>query len=141
MKFRPILIPVVLITVLSLGCSSVATSQQSEDKQSQRPAHHGKEGAAIGNMSMDKMMKDCMQHHQTAVKSIDQMSNMMESAKQSNDPANLRATIDQSQNQLAEMKEHMAMCGKMMSMMHNMQGMGGMGDMGGMGGMMKHGTK
>jgi hypothetical protein len=75
---------------------------------------------------MDKMMENCMEHHQAAVKSMDEMNNIMEGAKQLNDPAKMRATIDQSQKHLAEMKEHMATRGKMMSMMQNMQGMGGM---------------
>lgn len=54
------------------------------------------------------------------------MSKMMDGAKQSNDPAKMRAALDQGQKQLGEMKEHMTMCGNMMSMMEKMQGMGGM---------------
>jgi hypothetical protein len=77
-------------------------------------------------------MKDCMQHQQAAMKSIDQMSTTMEGAKQSNDPAKMRAAIDQAQQQLMEMKKHMTMCGNMMSMMGKMQGMGEMSEMGGM---------
>jgi hypothetical protein len=77
-------------------------------------------------ISMDDMMKDCMQHHRAGMKSIDQMSKMMEGAKQSNDPGKMRTAIDQAQKQLAEMKEHMSKCGEMMSMMEKMQGMGGM---------------
>ena len=80
----------------------------------------------IGNMSMDQMMKDCKEHHQAGMKSIDEMSKMMEGAKQSNDPAKMRAAMDQSQKQLAEMKEHMTMCRNMMGMMEKMQGMDGM---------------
>jgi len=77
-------------------------------------------------MSMDDMMKDCMQHHRAGMKSIDQMSKMMEGAKQSNDPGKMRTAIDQAQKQLTEMKEHMSKCGEMMSMMEKMKGMGGM---------------
>jgi uncharacterized protein with von Willebrand factor type A (vWA) domain len=83
-----------------------------------------------GQMSRDEMMKDCKEHHQAATKSIDQMTKMMEGAKQSNDPVKMRATLDQSQKQLGEMKEHMTMCGNMMIMMEKMQG-----------GMMKGGSK
>src|SRR5882724_590145 len=64
-------------------------------------------------MSMDDMMKDCMQNHQAAMKSIDQMSKMMEGAKQSNDSGKMRSALDQAQKQLAEMKEHMSKCDKM----------------------------
>jgi hypothetical protein len=81
---------------------------------------------SMGKMSMDDMMKECKEHHQATMKSIDQMTKMMDGAKQSNDPVKMRATLDQSQKQLGEMKEHMTMCGNMMSMMEKMQGMGGM---------------
>lgn len=104
-------------------------AQQSKGQASQMPLQQSEQSKPMDHMSMDQMMKDCMQHHQSAVKSIDQMTNMIESAKQSNDPAKMRATIDQSQKQLGEMKEHMTMCGNMMSMMEKMQGMGGMGGM------------
>ncbi len=77
-------------------------------------------------MSMDEMMKQCREHHQSTMKSIDQMTKMMEGAKQSNDPVKMRAALDQGQKQLSEMKEHMNMCGNMMSMMEKMPGMGGM---------------
>jgi len=77
-------------------------------------------------MSMDEMMKDCKEHHQSAMKSIDQMTKVMDGAKQSNDPAKMKAALDQGQKQLGEMKEHMTMCGNMMSMMEKRQGMGGM---------------
>jgi hypothetical protein len=79
---------------------------------------------------MGEMMQDCQEHHKSAMKSIDQMTKMLDDAKQSNDPAKMRSVIDRSQKQLGEMKEHMAMCGNMMSMMEKMQG-----------GMMKGGSK
>jgi hypothetical protein len=77
---------------------------------------------SMGNMSMEGMMKECNEHHQAMTKSVDQMSKTLEGAKQSNDPAKMRAAIDQAQKQLGEMKEHMAMCGNMMNMMQKMQG-------------------
>jgi hypothetical protein len=67
-----------------------------------------------------------MQHHQSVTKSIDETSKTIEGAKQSNDPAKMRAALDQAQKQLTEMKEHMAMCSNMMGMMEKMQGTGGM---------------
>ena len=59
----------------------------------------------------------CKEHHESAMKSVDQMMKMMDGAKQSNDPAKMRSALDQSQKHLGEMKEHMAMCGNMMDMM------------------------
>jgi uncharacterized coiled-coil DUF342 family protein len=95
----------------------------SQEKQQLSPKSEKK---SMGKMSMDEMMKECREHHQSMTKSIDQMTKMMESAKQSNDPVKMRAALDQSQKQLSEMKEHMTKCGNMMSMMEKMPGMGGM---------------
>src|SRR5687767_10922043 len=75
----------------------------------QQPTQKG-EMKSMGNMSMDGMMKECSEHHQAMTKSVDGMSKTLEGAKQSNDPAKMRAAIDQAQKQLGEMKEHMAMC-------------------------------
>ena len=57
----------------------------------------------------------------------------IDEAKQSNDPAQMRAALEEAQKPLAGMKDHMRMCQHMMSMMQNMHG--GMG--GPMGGMMR----
>ena len=78
---------------------------------------------------MGEMMQDCKEHHQSTMKSIDQMTKMIDGARQSNDSEKMRAALDQSQRQLAKMKEHMAMCENMMNMMEKMQGKGGMGEM------------
>lgn len=77
-------------------------------------------------MPMGEMMQDCKEHHQSAMKSMDEISKILEDAKQSNDPAKMRSALDESQKHVSEMKEHMATCGNMMSMMEKMQGMGGM---------------
>ena len=77
---------------------------------------------SMGNMSMDGMMKECSEHHQAVTKSLDQTSKTLEGAKQSNDPDKMRAAIDEAQKQLADMKDHMTMCGNMMNMMQKMQG-------------------
>ena len=99
----------------------------SQEKQPPSPSGQMKSMEKMSTkMSMDEMMKDCMQHHQAGMKSIDQMSKMMEGAKQSNDAGKMRTALDQAQKQLAEMKEHMSKCENMMSMMEKMQGMGGM---------------
>ena len=95
----------------------------SQEKQQLSPKSEKK---SMGKMSMDEMMKECREHHQSMTKSIDQMTKMMEAAKQSNDPVKMRAALDQSQKQLSEMKEHMTKCANMMSMMEKMPGMGGM---------------
>ena len=103
----------------------VSTPDLTFSQEKQPPSSTGQMKSSE-KMSMDEMMKDCMQHHQAGKKSIDQMSKMMEGAKQSNDPGKMRNALDQAQKQLAEMKEHMSKCENMMSMMEKMQGMGGM---------------
>jgi hypothetical protein len=74
-------------------------------------------------------MKECMQRHQAAMTSVDQLTAMLENARSSDDPARMRVVIDQAHTQLAELKQNMAMCRAMMSMMekmHEAHGMGGM---------------
>jgi len=76
--------------------------------------------------SMGNMMQECRTHHQEMTTSIDGMMTMMSKAQQSNDPAQMRETLDQAQQSLAAMKDHMGPCMNMMSMMEQMQsGMGG----------------
>ncbi|SRR6266542_4916744 len=104
---------------------SIAIAHQAPGQEKQQPSHKS-EMKATGKMSMDEMMKECREHHQSMMKSIDQMTKMMEAAKQSNDPVKMKAALDQGQKQLSEMKEHMTKCGNMMSMMEKMPGMGGM---------------
>jgi len=48
-----------------------------------------------------------------------------------NDPAQMRAALDQAQKPLAEMKDHTTMCMNMMSMMQNMHGSMSSSHMGG----------
>jgi hypothetical protein len=89
--------------------------------QEKQPSQKG-EMKSMENMSMGGMMKECNEHHQAVTKSLDQTSKTLEGAKQSNDPDKMRAAIDQAQKQLADMKDHMAVCGNMMNMMQKMQG-------------------
>jgi hypothetical protein len=105
----------------SVVFASVLASNPAPGQEKQPPSPSG-QMKSMEKMSMDDMMKDCMKHHQAGMKSIDQMSKTLEGAKQSSDPDKMRAAIDQAQKQLAEMKDHMAVCGNMMNMMQKMQG-------------------
>jgi hypothetical protein len=84
-------------------------------------------------MSMDDMRKECRTHCQATTTSLDRLTKRIDEAKQSNDPAQMRAALDEAQKPLAEMKNHMTMCMNMMSMMQHTHG--GIG--GHMGGMMQ----
>jgi hypothetical protein len=110
---------ILVLTFALVGVSSAFLAAQPTGQQ--KPAQKG-EMEDMGNMSMDGMMKECNEHHQGMTKNMDEVSKALEGAKQSNDPAKMRAAIDQAQKQLADMKEHMSKCGNMMKMMQKMQG-------------------
>jgi hypothetical protein len=124
MKRSKIVNTAIASTVVIILASAFLSAQQPPGQQKQ-PSQKG-EMKSMGNMSMDGMMKECSEHHQAVTKSLDQTSKTLEGAKQSNDPDKMRAAIDEAQKQLADMKDHMTMCGNMMNMMQKMQSMGGM---------------
>ena len=72
---------------------------------------------AVGGMNMDQMMKQRMQSDSAA---MDEMMKNMKAARESNDPAKMRAAMEQAEKSFTEMKEHMSGCSKMMSMMEGM---------------------
>src|SRR5574341_1121343 len=115
--FRASTLPAVIMVFATSG---VAFSQEKQ------PSPSTGQMKSMEKMPMDEMMKKCSEHHKAMTKSVDQLSKTLETAKQSNDPGKMRAAIDQTQKHLSEMKEHMSMCGNMMSMMEKMQGTGGM---------------
>ncbi len=108
-------------TVVIILASGFLLAQQAPGQQEKQPSQKG-EMKSMEKMSMDGMMKECSEHHQAVTKSLDQTSKTLEGAKQSNDPNKMRAAIDEAQKQLADMKDHMAVCGNMMNMMQKMQG-------------------
>jgi hypothetical protein len=120
MKRSKIVNTAIASTVVIILASAFLSAQQPPGQQKQ-PSQKS-EMKSMGNMSMDGMMKECSEHHQAVTKSLDQTSKTLEGAKQSNDPDKMRAAIDQAQKQLADMKDHMTMCGNMMNMMQKMQG-------------------
>ena len=125
MKLQKQIIPLFASTTLLFVFTMFVAAEHSSGQQKQPSPQKG-EMKSMEHMSMDQMMKDCMQHHQSVTKSIDETSKTIEGAKQSNDPKKMRAALDQAQKQLTEMKEHMSMCSNMMGMMEKMQGMGEM---------------
>jgi hypothetical protein len=121
MKRSKIVNTAIASTVVIILASGFLSAQQASGQQEKQPSQKG-EMKSMGNMSMDGMMKECSEHHQAVTKSLDQTSKTLEGAKQSNDPDKMRAAIDQAQKQLADMKDHMTMCGNTMNMMQKMQG-------------------
>ena len=92
--------------------SSSVLAQQSQQNPQVQPGQM---------MSMGDMTKGCREHCEAMTKSMDQMAKTIAEARQSNDPAKMRAALDQAQKPLGEMQEHMKMCMSMMTMMQNMQ--------------------
>jgi len=121
MKRSKIVNTAIASTVVMILASGFLSAQQASGQQEKQPSQKS-EMKSMGNMSMEGMMKECSEHHQAVTKSLDQTSKTLEGAKQSNEPDKMRAAIDQAQKQLADMKDHMAMCGNMMNMMQKMQG-------------------
>lgn len=66
---------------------------------------------------MSNMVKECNKHHHAMTKDLNEANKALESAKESNDPAKIRAGIDEAQQQLRDMKQHLDRCGNMMKMM------------------------
>lgn len=103
------------VVALMLGTAAYSQQTSSQGAPAQKPGQM--------NMSMSDMMKQCREHCQTAAKSMDDMTKMMNDAKQSNDPAKMHEAMDKMAKPMADMKQHMNMCMNMMDMMQHMNGM------------------
>lgn len=100
--------------MLALGASVAA--QQASDRGKQQ-------------MSMADMMKGCRDHCDRTSKGMDAMASAMKAARDSKDPAAMGKAMDRMDASMADMKQHMGMCMRMMNMMHDMHGKGGMAGM------------
>lgn len=113
----------IAMTIVSLALTALVAAQQpatsGQQKQSQPQDEKMK---MMDNMSMGDMMKECRKHCEATTNSIDQMTKMMEEAKQSNDPTKMRSALDSAQKPFTEVKDHMTMCMHMMDMMQQMHG-------------------
>ena len=105
--------------VLLLGIAAAA--QQQDRNTPPQPSEQQREQAP---MSMEDMMKRCHEHCEMAMKSTDALANAIADAKASSDPATVRAALEQTDQPLADMREHMKMCMSMMMMMQKMNGGG-----------------
>ena len=115
---------------LLFGASFAArATQQSANSNSQ--SH----GQMSGNHS--KMMKSCQDNMQSMMQSNDKVKATIEDAKKSNDPAKMRAALDDAEKSIDRMNQHMNSCMTMMNMMPGMHGMGMSDHMKGMSGQQK----
>ena len=108
----------------------VAAQQPDTGNQQQSQPMQGMEGmhGQMQQRQMHGMMQDCHKNMQAMQQSNARTKQDIETAKQSNDPAKMRAALDEADKALTSMNDHMNSC---MSMMNMMQGMHGKGMMSG----------
>ncbi len=101
--------------VLVLGASVAA---QQDGRSQQQPA-------GVGQIPMADMMNGCRERCDRTSKGMDEMASAMKAARDSSEPAAMRGAMDRMDKAMADMKEHMGMCMRMMDM-HGKGGMAGM---------------
>ncbi len=113
---------VLLTAAFAAMCLAVPAVAQQSRQNSQET--QGMQGAQSGTMqhgqnSQSDMMQKCHKEMQQIRQSNDQLSKHLEAAKQSNDPAKMRAALDEAEQALAAMDRHMDGCMSMMNNMHS----------------------
>ncbi len=114
------------LMIAATGWAQQPSTNNSQPMQSMQGMQMQNGQMHNGKMSMNQMMQGCHKHMQSMMKSNAQTTKDIEAAKQSNDPAKMRAALDEAEKALSPMNEHMKGCMKMMKMMQNMHGKGGM---------------
>ncbi len=115
---------------VSLMIATAVWAQQSNANNGQQMQNM--QGMQMQNgqkMSKNQMMQGCHKHMQSMMDSNAQTTKDIEAAKQSNDPAKMRAALDEAEKALSPMNEHMKGCMRMMQDMHNKGGMMGSKEM------------
>jgi hypothetical protein len=118
---------IALLTAVSLTLS-ISAQQSSTGTQQQNQQMQGMQGMPMHQeqkTSGHQMMQDCHKNMQSMMASNTQTTKTIEAAKQSNDPAKMRAALDEAEKALTGMNDHMKMCMGMMNRMQNMHGMMG----------------
>lgn len=85
--------------------SLAGNAQESTDRQAEQPH-------SMNRMSM-KMMHDCMSHCQAMSGSMQELRSTVEEARESNDPEQMRAALEQVTEHMPEMQGKMGGCMQM----------------------------
>jgi len=109
---------------LLVGLSLFSWSQQTGSGSSSMPMQKQQRG---GNHAM---MMECHQNMQSMRQSNDKLRTTIAEAKRSNDPAKMRAALDDAEKSIDSMNGNMDRCMSMMNMMQNMHGHGMMNNSG-----------
>ena len=119
---------VALALTLSVAAqqSDTGTQQQTRPMQGMEGMHGQMQQGQRGQMH--GMMQDCHKNMQAMQQSNTKTKQDIEAARRSNDPAKMRAALDEADKALTSMNDHMNSC---MSLMNMMQGMHGKGIMSG----------
>ena len=107
---------------LSLSAQQTSTTNQ---QQSQMQGMQGMQMNKEQKMSNSQMMQDCHKNMQSMMDSNAQTTKDIEAAKLSNDPAKMRAALDEAEQALSPMNEHMKTCMGMMNMTESKHAMCG----------------
>ena len=128
---RQIKIPALAVAAGLMVAFSLWAQQPSSGSDQQMQGMQGMQMQNNKKGSQNQMMQSCQKNMRSMMASNDQTTKDIEAAKQSNDPAKMRAALDEAQKALSPMNEHMKNCMSMMDMMQSMHGMKGGGMMGG----------
>ena len=110
----------VVLLVMFIGVA-LAVAQHNHAAMSQAPAGQG---------SGEEMMKSCQKHGSETMAALDQLEKTIAAGRESNDPAKMKAALDEAQKQVATAKHHVGMCPMMSGgkMQHGGMDMKGMSD-------------
>jgi predicted transglutaminase-like cysteine proteinase len=112
-----------LALVVTAALTLFASAQQpTGNPSSQSQGTQGMQGQMqSGQMqhgNMNQMMQDCHKNMQAIQQSNTRAKQDVEAAKQSNDPAKMRAALDEADQALTRVNDHINTCMNMMQGMH-----------------------
>ena len=113
-------VALLLTVVLAAQQSGSTTQQQNQSMQGMEGMHGQMHQGQHGQMH--GMMQDCHKNMKAMQQSNARTRRDIESAKESNDPAKMRAALDEADKALTAMDDHMDSCMSMMKMMQGMHG-------------------
>lgn len=97
MKAKQVMVTTIVSVVWTLVLAVPVMAQR-------KPWQSGEE------VSVGDRVRQCQTHYQETAASIDQLTARMEAAERSNDPAQMRATLDGARQPLEEIKDRLVMC-------------------------------
>lgn len=120
---RLVAVASVLTMFVAAQQSDTGSNQQSQSMQGMQQGMHGQmQQGQSGHMQ--SMMQDCHKNMQAMQRSNARTKKDIEAAKQSKDPAKMRAALDEADKALTSMDDHINTCMGMMNMMQGMHGKG-----------------